>query len=279
MKLVLVASLALVFFAGAFADKAADEAHEAHPTEDPHAHDLDDIHVNTADPNPHVIHAHVTREVHSAEDRGRLVKKLFENYDKRNYPTNSTLKLGFSLIRFDVDEKHGTIDVDGWMREQWNDPRLTWNPSEYGGEDVVRVAVNDVWKPDITLYNSALSTETHGCVNTNVLVYNTGDVLWVPPCQFKAYCNLTLDVTPYGEQKCGLKFGSWTYDGDLLDLQFYNQQHKVDLSDFWDNSDYEITSNLGHRVVQHYSCCAEPYPYISFDFSFHRRQNTHHRCH
>lgn len=59
------------------------------------------------------------------------------------------------------------------------------------------------------------------CVETNAVVFQDGTVLWVPPCSIIANCDLTLDTSPYDEQICKLKFGSWTFDGYSMDLQMY----------------------------------------------------------
>lgn len=51
------------------------------------------------------------------------------------------------------------------------------------------------------------------------LIWSGGAALWVPPCHISAYCNMTLEEHPLGEQICKLKFGSWVYDGLIMDVQ------------------------------------------------------------
>lgn len=87
------------------------------------------------------------------------------------------------------------------------------------GVDVLRIGHDEIWKPDITLYNSANPGELMTCTNTMPLIYSSGTALWVPPCHVSAYCNLTLEEHPFGEQNCKLKFGSWVYDGLIMDVQ------------------------------------------------------------
>jgi len=75
------------------------------------------------------------------------------------------------------------------------------------------------------LYNAA-DGSTGGvgtsCEQTNVLIYPTGQVLWVPPCRYVSMCGNTLKNNPSNLLNCPLIFGSWTYDGWALGLQFYN---------------------------------------------------------
>ena len=37
--------------------------------------------------------------------------------------------------------------------QNWMDNMLTWNPRKYGGINVVRLPYNDIWLPDILLYD------------------------------------------------------------------------------------------------------------------------------
>lgn len=54
--------------------------------------------------------------------------------------------------------------------------------------------------------------------STGVLVYSDGTVLWVPPATLVAMCQLDLTYWPYDTQTCHLTMGSWTHDGDKIDL-------------------------------------------------------------
>ena len=56
-------------------------------------------------------------------------------------------------------------------------------------------------------------------LNTNAILYQNGLVLWVPPLTIKSTCNLDLKKWPFDEHICFLKFGSWTYDGDMMDVK------------------------------------------------------------
>jgi len=204
-------------------------------------------------------------------DRATLRKKLFADYDKINNPDNVDLKFGLSLIKFDVDKSKGTFESDTWIRFFWNDNRLTWDSKE-NNISVIRVSPKEVWKPDVTLYNNAEPENFFPCGETNVLVYSTGKVLWVPPCHFSSFCNLTYTQTTDGpEQTCTLKFGSWTYDGNNLNLGLYKNEAKADITDIWENNKYKLTGNKATWVNKYYPCCEEPYPYISFDISFRKK--------
>ena len=52
-----------------------------------------------------------------------------------------------------------------------------------------------------------------GTFQTNVVVSSTGNCLYVPPGIFKSTCKIDITWFPFDDQKCDLKFGSWTYSG------------------------------------------------------------------
>ena len=86
----------------------------------------------------------------------RLKEKLFAKYDKNKHiiknVSNTTVKVGLSVIQADIDEKNRILVLDAWMRLKWSDKDLTWNKSEFD-LSVVRVPYDEVWRPDMMLYN------------------------------------------------------------------------------------------------------------------------------
>ena len=49
-----------------------------------------------------------------------------------------------------------------WLEQEWQDQKLTWNPSEYGNVKRLYVPSDKIWLPDIVLYNRlALSEFAH----------------------------------------------------------------------------------------------------------------------
>jgi hypothetical protein len=62
------------------------------------------------------------------------------------------------------------------------------------------------------------------------VVSSNGDVLWMPPAILRSTCSIDIVYFPYDIQSCNLKFGSWTYDGFKLDINFYEGIERVCLS-------------------------------------------------
>ena len=68
-----------------------------------------------------------------------------------------------------------------------------------------------------------------GTYPTNVVVRNNGSCNYIPPGIFKSTCKIDITWFPFDEQKCEMKFGSWTYDGfqvfnNNLFFKFYYKQ-------------------------------------------------------
>jgi len=189
---------------------------------------------------------------------------------KKVNPDSIKLKFGASLIDFSVSEQRDVLESYLWLKYVWDDPRLSWTPEEFGGATVLRLDPDELWTPDVTLYNSADPVNMVNCWKSNVILYSTGKVLWVPPCKVRSQCSFNLRKQPYGEQKCILKFGSWTFDGNVMDVQFYNGTAGLDLSDMHNSSGFEIVKNVAERHDKYYSCCEEPYPDLTFNLTLKR---------
>ncbi|CAL8086703.1 unnamed protein product [Orchesella dallaii] len=210
-----------------------------------------------------------TSDQDTVEDRTRLAANLFKDYDKNINPDGVKLQFGVVLVDFHVLEEKDAIESRVWLRYIWKDSRLQWNAEEYGGASVLRMDSDMIWKPDITLYNS-LDSNMMVCWHSNVLIFPSGEVLWVPPCKLISCCHLTLKKHPYGEQVCRLKFGSWTFDGNVLDLDFYKGKKTMDLSDLSNTSGFEILSNKAEKTDKFYPCCKDPYPDLTFNLTIKR---------
>ncbi|XP_064629771.1 neuronal acetylcholine receptor subunit alpha-7-like [Lineus longissimus] len=211
----------------------------------------------------------------------KLTKKLFtdSNYDKEIFPSktaNDTLKvsLGLAVISLiDVDEKNQALVVNGWVRMKWNDYRLRWDPAAYDGISLLRVSDQRVWRPDIFLYNNAKSAYTYADQQVNVIVYSDGHIIWIPPKQIMSHCAMDMRKFPFDQHMCHLAFGSWSFDGNRLDLENFGKDYTIDLADFAPHDEWDIIRNTGARSDKFYACCEEPYPEITYNITISRKSS------
>ena len=41
-----------------------------------------------------------------------------------------------------------------WLKQKWYDYKLSWDPADYDGLEMLQVPIDRLWKPDIVLYNT-----------------------------------------------------------------------------------------------------------------------------
>jgi len=59
-----------------------------------------------------------------------------------------------------------------------------------------------------------------GTYHTNIVVRENGTCLYIPPGIFKSTCKIDITWFPFDDQHCDMKFGSWTYDGFQVSINF-----------------------------------------------------------
>ncbi|KAI4886854.1 hypothetical protein NFI96_021435, partial [Prochilodus magdalenae] len=223
-----------------------------------------------------------------------LLKNLLKDYNRMERPVANdsqplTVVLSLSLVQImDVDEKNQVLTSNIWLNMRWYDHYLQWNQSEYPGVKNLRFTTDQIWTPDILLYNSA-DDEFDSTFKTNVLVNSSGYCSYLPPDKprrgvhqtefnderrgffkysiFMSTCNVDVRWFPFDIQKCELKFGSWTFDGWLLDLQM----NEADISGYMPNGEWDLVGVPGSRNEIFYDCCKEPYPDVTFVVTIRRR--------
>ncbi|XP_063076177.1 neuronal acetylcholine receptor subunit beta-3a [Engraulis encrasicolus] len=202
-----------------------------------------------------------------AELEDALLRNLFKGYQKWVRPVlhaNDTITVRFGLKisqLVDVDEKNQLMTTNVWLWEEWTDYKLRWNPDDYGGITSIRVPSESIWLPDIVLYENA-DGRFEGSLMTKAIVKWNGTIMWTPPASYKSSCTMDVTFFPFDRQNCSMKFGSWTYDGNMVDLVLVD--HYVDRKDFFDNGEWEIlnaTGNKGSRRDGLYS-----FPFVTYSF-------------
>ena len=99
-----------------------------------------------------------------------------------------------------------------------------------------------------------------------------GTVKWIPSSIYKSSCEVDMTNFPFDEQTCKFKFGSWTYDGYKVDLNFLGNSSDIDMGEFMPSSEWDILSSEGRRRVRRYTCCGDdPYPELIYFITIKRR--------
>ncbi|VDK31956.1 unnamed protein product [Taenia asiatica] len=162
------------------------------------------------------------------------------------------VNLGLCMIKLiHIDERRQVMKSNVWLPMVWRDYQLTWDPAKYGGLKVIRVPHNEVWKPDIVLFNNA-DGNYEVVWQPNLLVHHDGSILWMPPAVYESSCAIDVEYFPFDEQECEMKFGSWAFDASRISLGFYSSLDFVDLSDYWRSGTWDLV-DVPARIVNTYS--------------------------
>lgn len=203
----------------------------------------------------------------------RLLRKLFSGYNKWSRPVANIsdvvlVHFGLSIAQLiDVDEKNQMMTTNVWVKQEWYDYKLRWDPGDYENVTSIRIPSELIWRPDIVLYNNADGdfAVTH---LTKAHLFHDGRVQWTPPAIYKSSCSIDVTFFPFDQQNCTMKFGSWTYDKAKIDL--VSMHSRVDQLDFWESGEWVIVEAVGTYNTRKYECCAEVYPDITYAFVIRR---------
>jgi len=216
----------------------------------------------------------------SGDDVGNLIQDLFKLYNKNAIPLPDdgpvNVEIGVSLINMNLARQ--VMSATAWVRMRWNDYRLIWDPTDFGGLDVIRVPGHMIWTPDLEVYNAGNFGDSsfHDRMGKDSflhLIYWNGTVLSVPAVPISAICaeaDMTLPET--AAQSCNIKMGSWTYDGDHIKLTPYNSRATNEILDHIDlsemrNSAWVITSQK-NNVLKSNTYPGVPGIYYAMEYEF-----------
>uniref|UniRef100_A0A8C6ZC58 Cholinergic receptor nicotinic delta subunit n=1 Tax=Nothoprocta perdicaria TaxID=30464 RepID=A0A8C6ZC58_NOTPE len=198
----------------------------------------------------------------------RLIHHLFEEkgYNKELRPVVSSdetvdVYLALTLSNLvSLKEADETLTTNLWIEHGWIDYRLQWNESEFGDITVLRLPPDMLWLPEIVLENNndGLFQIAYYC---NVLVYNTGDVYWLPPAIFRSTCLINVDFFPFDWQNCTLKFSSLAYNAEEITMHLKEEADMetgknyrvewiiIDPEGFTENGEWEIIHRPARKNI------------------------------
>uniref|UniRef100_A0A8C6WEY9 Cholinergic receptor, nicotinic, alpha 9 n=1 Tax=Neogobius melanostomus TaxID=47308 RepID=A0A8C6WEY9_9GOBI len=202
----------------------------------------------------------------------KLLNDLMEGYSNALRPVEDTdsalnvsLQITLSQIK-DMDERNQVLTTYLWIRQVWHDAYLKWNKEDYDDLEMINIPSDLVWKPDIVLYNKLGEPS-----NTNVKLRYNGELIWDSPAITKSTCVVDVAYFPFDWQQCNLTFGSWTYNGNQVDVTL--TMDGGDLSDFVENVEWECHGMPAVRNVMMYGCCSDPYTEITYTLLLKRRSS------
>jgi len=176
-----------------------------------------------------------------------------------------------------VSEVNQKIDIKLWYLHEWQDDRLSWNPAEYGNIKYLHIPSDNLWKPDLAIYNNAdgdfIIMET-----VRAKVSHTGSVVWKPPIIAKTFCEMLVADFPFDTQNCTMKIGTWTHSQFHIDIVSFDDAfneltccEEGDLSAYEQNGEWELLRTGCWKHYVKYDCCDEIYLDTTFHVILKRR--------
>ncbi|XP_018654873.1 putative nachr subunit [Schistosoma mansoni] len=190
----------------------------------------------------------------------RLIKQLIDNYEKagkigrpvKNTKDRVVVGYGLSLFQLlDLDEKNQILTINVWAKYTWIDQLLRWDPANYSNIREVRIPPSVIWTPDI---------KRDVMLNVDYM----GRVFWSPPAIFKSNCPIDIKNFPFDYQHCFLKFASWTYNSEQLDLQFLDNRTEVDIDQYTSSNEWSLVARPAYRFVMLSDECGKEIPDLTF---------------
>lgn len=220
-------------------------------------------------------HVNTTATTSSLSTQMRAIKDyIFANYSKDLLPATEehepvTLELDMAINQIlDLESISQTLKMNIWQRWKWRDLNLAWDPSEFENVSSIVVPPGELWLPDIVLYNDVRDQERDMSIYA-CNISSDGTINWRAPVLFMSSCKLNMRYFPFDKQSCELKFGSWVYNGYILDV--VTNSSEADATSYIENGIWHLESSPVVRNVRYYSCCPEPYPDVTYTINIRRR--------
>jgi len=193
----------------------------------------------------------------------------------------------FKLTEVALDR--GSLTAKVWWRMKWQDTRLAWNESAYGGitqAEYAAVSYSDqesteIWLPDITPYNGkfGLMDSFDPAV---ARVASSGNVQWSRPGNLEVLCRFTgMMMFPLEEDiECVVEIGGWYRSGGFQGVLPYVDgdgqpacaiEEAAEESSLYSYTEHEIAYLECETDVYQYDCCPnEPWPILKVRIHFKR---------
>ena len=95
--------------------------------------------------------------------------------------------------------------IQVWLRLSWRNEYLTWNPSEEGEIDWLKVKPTDVWTPGVIPYNYMGQDDLTEKFSKLIMVDSNGTNNWYIPLVVPLSCDFDLKHFPFDVQKCSVQ--------------------------------------------------------------------------
>ncbi|GMT21487.1 hypothetical protein PFISCL1PPCAC_12784, partial [Pristionchus fissidentatus] len=216
------------------------------------------------------------------EANKQLYFKLFENYFSHVSPYNTEssgplsaneppaeLHMTMEYVHLThVREVQMTHDHVFGMHIAWRDPRLTWNPADFGNISYIYVRSSDVWMPEISACESTSFSLIVQDRMQKAKVYSSGHIEFFYLAYASFICDFSVVDFPFDQHWCFYCFMLPGYSENELVFRGHNMSEQLVM----DTSEWRMHVNgFRHRSVREAGSVRQHKGEIYFDFLISRR--------
>uniref|UniRef100_A0A3B4CET9 5-hydroxytryptamine (serotonin) receptor 3A n=1 Tax=Pygocentrus nattereri TaxID=42514 RepID=A0A3B4CET9_PYGNA len=183
---------------------------------------------------------------------GPSFDSLQEVFDRKPFRpavnlSNPTItNISFTLYAvLGVNEKTQILNTFLWLRLYWFHEFLIWDPDVCDGITRISLPVNNVWMPDIIVYELLVYPHMEAC--PYVYVNHTGHIRYDRMLRLVSACNLEIFSFPFDIQNCTFTFGSYMHTSNTalpFDQISGNSKRYLEASGEW-----ELVEILGEEGI------------------------------
>ncbi|XP_021361672.1 neuronal acetylcholine receptor subunit alpha-3-like [Mizuhopecten yessoensis] len=179
------------------------------------------------------------------DDVDSLYRDLFNtSYNPLSRPEYNQSKptvidFEFHLLSFvTIDETKGVFSVTGFLSLKWTDPRLAWNPRDYGMTTSIILPRNKVWKPEFIIVNPASSLTLFGPDEFPIRYTYDGKSIWNVGDLMEAVCEYDVTKFPFDKHSCEIQLfpvGTLAHE-----IEFTSTRTTVGLTSFKEGGEWSL---------------------------------------
>ena len=176
------------------------------------------------------------------------------------------VELELALVYATLVLKENAMIVEAWWRYMWYDLRLRWEPDAYAGIEMIMVAGDEVYFPEVIPW--VIVSEAELRAEPHLQLYSDGKIKASIPRKDSFFCGFDLTDFPDDTQICSYEVGPWLYPQTAL--QVIPSDLGVDFTYHDLNSEYLLKRVEARALSVMYTCCPEPFRTIKVEFEFER---------
>ena len=199
-----------------------------------------------------------------ATNRTRLFQDIIDNHDARVAPFDTALdSLPLTLIFFlmslrQVNEKDQAISLSLWTYMGWQDSRLSWTPSSYGGIKRLITTSKQVWTPSTVCLFNEINEDKCFTDERLVSITSFGWATYATTRETVTQCAIDISMYPFDLHNCTLYYGNLFHDNDFLEFnldfslistEYFIQNEEWDLINTDIRETFYVSLNVTIRQV------------------------------